>query len=234
MVGNAIRMDEKANENEITQITRPEIVHDFIKKSNGLMDACLEYTPYLATYAPQLLIPGFGSVFEAILDEWLKVSKANKRKSKYTCDEIFALHDPEYGRYDKLSIACNFVQGQLNGPDVKYYETFDYLVFFLSSNSEWIPNTLRETLLDGIIEWGVWFTSSDFLENENIYHDIFETDLEKDYVVRDLTISEVQKEIEKTKQKLKISDSTDNLVELFLGKHIIQSAREEVKKKKTT
>lgn len=51
----------EANRRPITQITPPAVVHEFIEEMPGLRETCSEHPSFLAAYAPQLLIPGFGS-----------------------------------------------------------------------------------------------------------------------------------------------------------------------------
>lgn len=47
----------EADRRPVSQITRPEVVHEFIREMPGLFETCLAYPRYLASYAPQLLIP---------------------------------------------------------------------------------------------------------------------------------------------------------------------------------
>lgn len=42
------------------------------------------------------------------------------------------------------------------GPPVKVYETIDYIVWFLSGQSCWMPKTIRQFLLDGFRNWRAW------------------------------------------------------------------------------
>lgn len=62
----------EADNRPITQITPPKVVHEFIEEMPGLLDTCTEHPRYLADYAPQLLIPGFGGRFESVFDEMIE------------------------------------------------------------------------------------------------------------------------------------------------------------------
>lgn len=54
-------------------------------------------------------------------------------------------------------MACDYVQGELNGPQTMYFdEHIDYFFWALSSESEWVPDHARETFIRGMGEWGVW------------------------------------------------------------------------------
>jgi hypothetical protein len=72
-----------SKESRFSQITPPETILKFIAETPGLRQACLAYPQFLATYAPQLTIPGFGGEFEGIFKKWLDNSiKEQKEKSE--------------------------------------------------------------------------------------------------------------------------------------------------------
>jgi hypothetical protein len=165
---------EEAESRPITQITHPDLVHEFIASQPGLDETCAENLRYLISYAPQLVIPGFGGAYEEDIEAAYQRSRAacmirradgSSSGSALTtdsrspmCDDEFALRDPEFGRYDAPNIACGFVQGNYvaNGPPVMYYSHIDYAVWLLSDDSKWLPAPTRETLTRGMAEWGVW------------------------------------------------------------------------------
>jgi hypothetical protein len=165
---------EEADSRPITQITRPDLVHDFINSYPGLDEVCADNLLYLTAYAPQLMIPGFSGEYDEDLEAAYRQSRvigmANRAKGSTSgsalttdkrspmCDAKFALRDPEYGRYDAPNVACGFVQGNfsVNGPPVMYYSHIDYAVWLLSDDSNWLPARIRETLIRGMAEWGVW------------------------------------------------------------------------------
>ncbi len=72
------------------------------------------------------------------------------------CSELLALRDPDFGGYEAPNVACNFVQGDLHGPPVKYYGTIDYLAWLLSKKSAWLGPRIRAFLTQGMAGWGVW------------------------------------------------------------------------------
>jgi len=165
---------QEADGRPITQITRPELVRDFIASQPGLHETCAEYVHYLIAYAPQLVIRGFGGPYEEDIDEMYQRSvvqydqrRANNDRfgSGLTtdgrapgCDEDFALRDPEFGMYEAPHLACGFVQGSnvANGPPVRYYAYIDYAAWLLSEDSGWLPTPIREVLTRGMAGWGVW------------------------------------------------------------------------------
>ena len=163
--------EKKAEELAITQITRPEIVHNFIASQPGLREACHDVPVILASYAPQLTISGFSGEFDEDFDHLLTTSIAeHKRNSSGSgltvtgkpplCDEYIALRHPTFGDYQPSSIACQFIQGEMWGPHPRYYDHFEYLVWLLSSDSSWLPENIQHFLIEGMKEWNVWHSSA--------------------------------------------------------------------------
>ncbi len=179
-----MKWEEAAEKLRITQITKPEIVLNFINSYAGLSTICHSYPNYLALYAPQLTIKGFGGEFEKDFDELLIKSidrqqklKAlnNKSGSALTinhstpiCEEDIALHHPNFGNYEPSSIACQFVQGDLFSPTIRYYEHFEYLVWFLSNDSNWLPNKIKAFLIEGMKKWAVWLSPGQSYEWDKV------------------------------------------------------------------
>src|SRR4051794_9684909 len=60
---------EEADRRPITQITPPQIVHEFIAAQPGLAETCRENLRYLLAYAPQLVVRGFGGEFEDTIED---------------------------------------------------------------------------------------------------------------------------------------------------------------------
>jgi hypothetical protein len=163
---------QEAERQRLSQVSSPQQVLDFIRSQPGLAVTCENFLPYLAAYAPQLTIRGFGGEFEELFEDWYQNSiegnkprraKGDKTGSGLTTnglaprtDEILALRDPSFGNYSPSLIACHFVQGELMGPPVKVYETIDYVAWFLSDQSSWMPTWIRRFLIKGLKEWAVW------------------------------------------------------------------------------
>lgn len=148
--------ENKANLLKITQITHPDDVLEFINSTSGLGEICHEYIPFLACYAPQLTIRGFGGEFEHEFERWYKHSLSKNGKA---CAEIIPLRHPTFGNYKASNIACNFILGDDPAgtrPETRFYEIIDYIVWFLSDRSFWLPKNIHKFLLQGFKEWAVW------------------------------------------------------------------------------
>ena len=158
-----------ADEQKICQITRPEVVHDFINRFPGLSDLCHEHSDHLACYVPQLVIPEFSGPFSDDFDAMLRLSELEqeaKRKNDSTsgialtadaqiplCDEVIALRHPNFGNYRPGPVASKYVQSYVSGSRSSCFDPFDYLVWLLSDESKWLPARHREFLTVGMREW---------------------------------------------------------------------------------
>lgn len=142
-----MQWEKKAEDGKITQITKPEIVHNFIDSQPGLSEICHDFPAILATYAPQLTIRGFSGDFEDDFNKLLSIPQFY---------EEMALRLPNFGGYEPASVACQFVQGDIFGPKPKFFDYFEYVVWFLSSDSAWLPKKIHSFLLRGMKEWRVW------------------------------------------------------------------------------
>jgi hypothetical protein len=152
----------EANRRPITQITPPGDVHEFIAEMPGLRDTCLEHPSFLAAYAPQLLIPGFGGEFEPIFDAWLTDLDARGRRS-----DTANLHRASYDGLDAALLTNTFTRGELNGPPVAFYELIDYFFWLLSDLSQWLPAHVRDTLIRGFCAWPVWLDRAVAFEEDD-------------------------------------------------------------------
>lgn len=142
-----LQWEKRADEDKITQITKPEIVLNFIASQPGLLEICHDYPAILATYAPQLTIRGFSGEFEDDFDHL---------SSKPQFSEEITLRLPNFGGYKPSSVACQFVQGDIFGPHPKFYDHFEYTVWFLSADSAWLPQKIHSYLVQGMKDWCVW------------------------------------------------------------------------------
>lgn len=142
----------EAERRPITQITEPEVVHEFVREMPGLLKTCTDYPRYLGAYAPQLLIPGFGGPFESLFDNWLTTDQEQGRSL-----DTIAWHLPDYSGLDAGRLACDYVQGELMGPSVMFYdEHIDYFFWALSERSAWLPDRARQVLVQGFSDWAAW------------------------------------------------------------------------------
>jgi hypothetical protein len=134
---------------------------------------------------PQLTIPGFSGDFEDLFADMHARSRVEGMRRRQcndpqgsgitvdgkspTCDDKLALRDPDFGFYEADDLACGFVQGfgAGLGPCVRGMPIIDYVVWFLSSASDWLPRRIHAYLLDGLKDWAVWSNWCD-ADNDNL------------------------------------------------------------------
>ncbi len=148
-----LKWTKEAEEQRITQITPPERVHSFINSQPGLREACLDCPLWLASYAPQLTIPWFGGEFEQSFDDLL---------GRNPGAEEVALRTPRIDLLNAATVTCHYVQGTMFGPSPRFYSHMEYLVWFLSKDSQWLPVSVRELRQRGMQEWDVWTTDDTY------------------------------------------------------------------------
>lgn len=231
----------------ITQITHPDKVLEFVNSQAGLKETCFNFPHYLAAYAPQLTIRGFGGEFEAIFEDWYEKSLTEQEKqlsaSNVTgtgltvnkevpaCDESLALRHPTFGNYSPAIIACNYVQGELMGPPVKVFETIDYVVFFLSDKSNWMPKNVKDFLIKGLKEWAVWvwgkhdncYNNSIDYPTDALLDAMFQAETPKDFKFTEAIMKDIRARFEYSISLLNINEPTEKIVEEFLKNGFIEA-----------
>ena len=186
---------DAAEEQRIIQTTQPDVALAFINAQPGLHEACMRDPRRLAETMPQLTIPGFGGDFESVFDAMHAKSRTTGEQRRAcndssgsgltcdgrspVCDEEWALHDPDLGFYKPSMLACGFVQGfgAGLGPSTHGMPTIDYVLWFLSSASDWLPRRIHAYLLEGSKDWSVWPQWDDYDNQELGYHVEYEDSL---------------------------------------------------------
>ncbi len=232
-----MQWEKKANELPITQISRPEAVLSFVASQPGLAEVCHEFPTILAFYAPQLTIKGFSGEFTTDFDSYLKhsIQKYSKSSSggSFTsngspplCDEEIALRHPTFGNYQPSSIACQFVQGDMFGPHPRYYDLFEYLIWFLSSESEWLPMKVHTFLLSGMKEWAVWISGSNAELGElsrPFVSALLGARSIKSFSYSTQVKRSLSRWIEKSAQHLKLDDKPSRILERFIAEGVVEA-----------
>jgi len=236
-----IRWEKEAEQNAVSQITLPGIVLDFINSLPGLKEICHEYPDILASYAPQLTIRGFGGEFENDFDLLLEKSIEKQRryreqKSNFgsalttnklppTCSKEIALRHPTFGDYQSSTIAGQFVQGELGGPETNFYDTFEYIVWFLSTDAKWLPTKIRNFLIDGMKNWNVWSRTSTEIElgiADTFLNSLWSAKNYKTFRIGKKTRESLKDWISRSVEILKIDDDPDTILEKFLSNGFIE------------
>ncbi len=237
----------------ITQITPPDVVLEFIDSQPGLAQICARFPDYLLEYAPQLAIRGLGGKWEPVFNSLLTKSTAKQRrlcrsrspggsglttdKKCPACEDWLALRHPAFGNYRPEHVACGFVQGNGAGlgPLVRAFDIFDYLIWFLSEQSDWIPEKQRSYLLRGMKNWGVWTMYGErpknpaykaIPESGTLAEQLFEAIEDgswKKFRITPNALADLSNRINASRELLQLPESTNQLVQAFLQADCIKS-----------
>jgi hypothetical protein len=171
-----IEWSEYAEKHKICQISHPDEVHKYITDFPGLAELCIENPRHVACYAPQLTIHQFSGFLGQAFDDEMNLSIGNYKQRSITkglCDEQWCLRHPQFGGHKPSEIAHNFFSGQMFAPKVEGFELFEYVVWLLSDHSNWLPDSVREMLIRGTIDWPAWTNSrnvSDTYDEKGFFH----------------------------------------------------------------
>lgn len=244
-----MKWQEMADILEITQISEPQKVINFIESMPGLSEMCKSNISTLAIYAPQLTIQDYGGIFETdFIDQYnIEISRSILPRAQKVlagsgltvtglppkCSEELALRDSDFGEYKSSTIACSFINGPLMGPCPNYYEYFDYYVWLSSSNSVWLPVEVRDFLLEGIIEWNVWLwddyeridTSSNIPIRTmgDLHLAMIEADEYCNFILTEDLVNEIKTRIFLSKYYMNLEDSVDDLYTQFNKNNMIEN-----------
>jgi len=160
----------EGEELNISPITHPDIVHDYIHRWPGLYDCARANPNILAMYVPQLTIPGFDTGFDDVFDELLKPGNKDTDiifsygrhdtidDKEPLCGDIIAYRHPKFGNYNAGELGHWYFSAHDTRYIRSHWEIFEGLVWLLSSSSDWLPEKHRETFIFGICERDRWFT----------------------------------------------------------------------------
>jgi hypothetical protein len=167
----------EGEELNISPITPPDVVHEFIRRWPGLYE-CARYNPgVLALYVPQLTIPGFDTGFEDVFDELLiPGNKDADRIFSYgkhdtvdnkepLCGDIIALRHESFGNYTPEELGRWYFSAHDANYIRSHWNIFEGLVWLMSSDSDWLPKKYRETFLTGICNRDHWLRECNDYDN---------------------------------------------------------------------
>lgn len=157
-----------AREEGLCQLSRPEEIHDFLRRWPGLIETARTESITLALYAPQITIPGFDTGFEDVFDEivghdfqqmeYLDYDPGWKTRdgTKPLCHEVIALRHPTFGNFTPYKVAQSFVDAHDMHFRRSSFTGFECLVWLLSTDADWLPAKVRDILLEGFHGRQLW------------------------------------------------------------------------------
>lgn len=239
---------EEAEATPITQLTAPHEVTAFICRQPGLIEVCEHMPCILLEFAPQLAIPGFGGSLERVIDCAYQHSLLEQQRGRAggdrggsalttnglcpACEDCFALRHPTFGDYEPVHVACGYVigNGAGLGPHTSAFPIFDYLSWFLSKQSEWLPRKHHAYLLQGMKDWAQWpwwggESDSEYKSAHAGALSLWLTDTKKRNRTKlpSEAAADLADRIDHSRQMLGLPESTSELMNRFLAEGIIEA-----------
>ena len=160
----ALQLDwqEDARRLQICQTTHPDRVFEFIDSNLALTEICDRHPDVLANYAPQLLIPEFSGRYADAFDRLLHSSITKIRNQPDTrfptaiCERYYTFRCANFGGHEAKEIVEKWITGRGGDHSAQQHEVTDYLFWLLSDDSAWLPEKIRNVLLQGMKEWWGW------------------------------------------------------------------------------
>jgi TIR domain len=207
----ALQMDwvEEVNSGNISQITPPEKIHEFLKKWPGLLECATANAAILALYAPQLTIlgndAGFENEFDLLLDPMNRNAFAPSGYGAAStvdgreplCGELISWRHKSFGNYTPQELASSFYRAHTYEYCRSPYDAFQCLAWLLSDQSNWLPQKLKDYLLVGFADSHYGWQDARSFQGNDLHEVILDHILngrKKPFVIskiRDLQLNEV-------------------------------------------
>lgn len=166
-----------AAERGLCQLTRPEILHDYLRRTPGMLETARQSPGTLAMYAPQLTLPEFDTGLEDVFDALLDPARDDAYEMpgyggwetvdgmEPPCGELIAWRHPKLGNFRTRHLAYSFVYSHDGRYSRRSHPAFDCLTWLLSDESSWLPERITKPLQDGFRSSGLWLRDVDDLNN---------------------------------------------------------------------
>ncbi len=225
----------EGEEMNISPITHPSIVHEYIRKWAGLYDCARQNPEILALYVPQLTIRGFDTGFEDLFDELLEPNneKANNLFSygdletilgeKPLCGNVIAFRHDTFGNYTKRELAKLYFSAHDTTYSRSSIDLFEGLVWLLSDDSKWLPEQHHSLLLEGLVKSTFWFNDLSHKEAEKFMDLVFQAGDTHDYTMTEEVIDEIYNLVVEIKDRLNIRDSAKQILKRFIEVNLIKN-----------
>ena len=119
------------------------------------------------------------------------------------------------------------------GLPVKVYATIDYIVWFLSNQSSWIPKKIHKVLLEGFKNWAVWNWvigdsgyAKEFVPNQStraLFSAMFEAKTFDNFRLTKDCIIDIETRFDYTANLLGLSETAETLAQRFIHSGFIEA-----------
>ncbi len=223
----------EGEELNISPITHPEQVHEFIRNWPGLYECARENPGVLALYVPQITIPGFDTGFEDVFDQLLALGSRQSDmifsygrhdtidEKEPLCGDVIAFRHPTFGNYTPSELG----KWYFDAHDTNYIRSlstiFEGLVWLLSENSTWLPHQHRSTLLQGIKMRDHW--TRDGSDYQNLFFNALYSKKRKQFKLTKTVIGSLRDKVTEAIINLGISENSDVIIQRMLDIDLINS-----------
>jgi hypothetical protein len=169
-----------AAERGLCQLTHPEILHDYLRRTPGMLETARQSPGTLAMYAPQLTLPEFDTGLEDVFDALLDPARDDAYEMpgyggwetvdgmEPPCGELIAWRHPKLGNFRARHLAYSFVYSHDGRYSRRSHSAFDCLTWLLSDESSWLPERITKPLQVGFQSSGLWLRDVDDLNNSMV------------------------------------------------------------------
>jgi hypothetical protein len=221
-------------EQKLCQLTHPEKIHEYLRKWPGLFECSRANPGVLAMYAPQLTIPGFDDGFADVFDELMKPDRDDAYQmpgyggspettdgKNPLCGELIAWRHPSFGNYANKEIAYSFVLAYNFHYSRRLYNGFECLTWLLTDRACWMPQRLRDVLIEGMRDRTHWWLT-DIANSPNAFFDaLFRLPRSRFKFTREVR-SAVTDLVAEALQKLSVQESSTIIAERFIQGEFVE------------
>jgi hypothetical protein len=118
------------------------------------------------------------------------------------------------------------------GPVTKAFETIDYLVWFLSNGSDWLPSAPHTYLLEGMKQWAVWpwweGKDSEYKGEHDgalsrLLMETLDSGTRREFNLTTEASSDLRERNDRSRRILSLPESASDLEGIFLEERILES-----------
>lgn len=223
----------EGEELNISPITNPEKVHEFIHRWPGLYDCARKNPEILALYAPQLTIPGFDKGFEDVFDDLLESNDSRSDiifsyggletffDKKPTCGNVIALRHHNFGNYTRRTLATTYFRAHDTNYSRSHIDAFEGLVWLLCEDSNWLPKKYHAILIEGLLENDTWFQDLSRKKSESFIMALFKNNKES-FIYTNAIKKEIESQITNVINDLEIRGNSEQILDKMLSLNIAE------------
>ncbi len=241
----ALQLDwmHEGMEQKYCQLTRPDRLHEYLRKWPGLLECCRTNASVLAVYAPQLTIRGFDDGLSDVFDDLLKLSYRDSLHffsydspdtvdgSTPLCGEGVAWRHDAFGNYTDGELASSFTNAHTLHYSRTVHDAFACLVWLLTDEANWLPTAHRDRLTNGLrtaTYW--WFHASRLVGRNTGFRDAVWKGRKRTFRFTNEVRADLAGLITAALSELGISENVATISQRFIGSGFVEGYYDEQEK----